>query len=474
MELEKYFTEEYYTDAMSNGFSNWWRRRGIKTKLQTEMDKVITKAMARSKHSKIDSAFERTDAYVWLLKADDDKSVSGEVARIEAAVRDALGRVDIASKVKVYTDPLRIEVKKFIPDAIKLTDYVKEIQRMGRDSFIFVPGVEQMVRSHKPYALKLSQPEVAHILAGGSTGSGKTNLAIAVITTLALCNSPEKLSMIIIDPKVVDIGNSDLCRLPHLAHPIITDPKLGVAAIYRLATELEQRKADITACIETGKRWEMPGRIFLYLDELGEVIEEDEEVIDALTWISEIGRGLGVHLCLATQRPTVDTVAGPLRANMPTRFGGWVRSAVESSIVTGLPGSGLEELQGAGMFVAYVRDQPVKLQAFWVDQDVHLPGLVDEVCKSYQGKTSFWKIKSLKPEQKAPETVMDAIEEHAEENPTTVFEEALKAARAGTKITKNELDRIRRRVENKSMGRPAAERMMAQINETLMKDKVHA
>lgn len=457
----QYFTADYYESLAADLTVGAWRRLR-QGREQKQLDKLVSRAMRRTLTCEIERAFERTDAYVWLLKAADGKSVTQETGRIQAAVADALGRKNFEQKVVVCTDPLRVEVQKLHPDKVKLTDFVKGLSKLCRNQFTFAPGVRQLVSKHTTHTMSLADAEVAQILIAGATGSGKTQLAISIATTLALLNDPEQLSMLIIDPKRVDIGNTDLRRLPHLAHPVITDPGLGVTAIYRLATEMKRRLDEIDACSRANRRWMMPGRIFCYVDELADLIENDAQVERALTWIAAQGRGLGIHLCLATQRPTVDIVTGHLRSNLPCRFGGWVRGADDSRIVTGLPSSGLEDLQGSGMFKLFLRSVGVNLQGFYVDLDSDLPSLVDRVAP---GKPA-WSISNLTDTEDMPEVVAELVKEETA-SPDALFAEALERTRAGETLGLNELDRMRQRIENKTLGRKQARELLARIKEVL-------
>lgn len=462
--MQQYFTSEYYEQAMSQGLSGWWRRSHIKSQEQKRLDKLVAQAMRRSLTSEIERAFERTDAYVWLLKAQADRSVTQELSRIESAVRDAIGRKNYEYTVAVYPDPLRVELQKSPPDKVRLTSLNR--RKISQDAYHFAPGIRQRVSDHVPHIMSLTDPEVAQMLVAGATGSGKTLLAISILVTLAQLNSPSKLSLLVIDPKQVDIGNTDLQRLPHLAHPIITDPALGVSAIYRLATEMKSRLAAIGQCTAKRQRWVMPGRIFCYVDEMQELLENDSQVVDVLAWIAQQGRGLGIHLCLATQRPTVDVVKGHLRSNLPCRFGGWVRGADDARIVTGLPESGLENLLGSGMFKVYTRSQGISLQGYYTD-DADLGVLVDEIVKS-QRENPCWSIESLSATEDVPEEVLELVEEAAQAPAEErIMSQVVERMKGGEQITLTKLDEIRKAVEGKGYNRKDGKAVLERAKEMM-------
>lgn len=437
---------------------NYLRRLRL-SKKQKALDKLISKAMRRSLTADIEAAFERTDAYVWLLKARADASVSQEVTRIQNACADAVKRVNHEEKVVVWVDPLRVEIQKERPDKVNLTSW-----KVGKSmAFTFSPGVRQRVSDHVCHVMSLDDPEAAHILIAGATGSGKTLLAVNILTTLATTTPPSKLALLVIDPKAVDIGNTAIASLPHLAHPVITDAALGVTAIYRLATEMRNRKAAINEHTARGKRWSIPFKIFCYVDEVGDLVENDSQVVDALNWIVAQGRGLGIHLCLATQRPTVDVVAGGIRANLTARFVGWVRGADESRIATGLPGTGCEDLQGSGMFNLFTRSQK-SIQSYYVDLDKDLPSLVARIKTSHKDSKPAWRIANLLPTEDLPEEVVAEVKGSDE---STFYQTVKGRMESGEEFSLNALDRLRFEIEGKTLGRKQAKELLERIKEEI-------
>lgn len=466
-------TQEYWEGLATDAMSGWWRRRRM-SRAQRPLDKLVARAMRHVLHHRIKSAAERTDAYVWSLSTDSDKAISAEVKRILEAVEDGIRHKNYENTVLVKVAPLRIEILKSSPDIVTLREYAKQVKRLEKNKGLFVPGVRQLVSRHELNPLSLLDPRVAHILVAGSTGSGKTMLAVAMLTTLAMLNSPDQWSMLVIDPKKVDIGNTALAKLPHLSHGIITDPTLAVAAVNRLATELERRELEVEEYTKMGKRWNHPhGHIFCYIDELYELTDIDDQVMDTLTWIAKKGRGLGIHLCLATQRPTVDAVDGHLRANLTARFGGWVRGADESRIVTGLPGSGLETLQGSGMFKVFVRDLEVYLQGLLVDLDEHLPGLVEDICKQWGDKRPGFRIGSLRPTERAPESVLDAVADEVTNNwETEVLKQVIAGMRSGLDMKRRDIEKLRKGIDGKGVNQSKADQLRTQAQEYLQKEMV--
>ena len=438
------------------------RRIGL-SKAQKRLDRLITSAMQRSLTATIERAFERTDAYVWLLRVKSDSSVSQEVTRIENACKDAVRRHNHENRVVVFTDPLRVEVLKERPDKVSLVDNLNKLAKLKPNQFAFAPGVRQRVSDHVLHTMTLNDAEVAQMLIAGATGSGKTLLAVSILTTMALLNSPDKLAMLVIDPKAVDIGNTAIASLPHLAHPVITEPALGVTAIYRLATEMKNRKIAIQEHTARGQRWAIPFKIFCYVDEIGDLVENDSQVTDALAWIAAQGRGLGIHLCLATQRPTVDVIAGGIRANLTARFVGWVRGADESRIATGLPQSGCEDLQGSGMFNLFTRANKQSIQGFFVDLDKDLPGLITRITTSHKASKPAWTLSNLSPTEDLPEEIM----QEAKEDNSALYKLVKEKMQAGEEPSLNKLSEMRVELDGKTLGRAQAKELIRRIKEEM-------
>lgn len=205
-----------------------------------------------------------------------------------------------------------------------------------------------------PLLLRLASPEVAHLLIAGTTGSGKTALARAILTSLALANHPDDLRLLLLDPK----GRSfaPFAGLPHLAAPPIASLEEARKRLAWLVEEMEWRQA-------SGVR---TPHVIAAVDEAADLLGQSPEVAGHLTRLAVRGREAGIHLLLCTQKPTAETMGGLLRANLPCRLVGRVLSAQDAAIAAGIKGSGAEKLLGRGDFLLVVAGELVRFQAAYV------------------------------------------------------------------------------------------------------------
>ncbi len=202
-----------------------------------------------------------------------------------------------------------------------------------------------------PLLLRLSSPEIAHVLIAGITGSGKTELARSMIASLARANPPEKLRLILIDPK----GRAfrDFADLPHLVCPIITAADEAVERLKGLAAEMERRD----------RAGQSEPRVAVFLDELADLmLVAGKSAEQVMTRLVQRGREAGIHVVACTQRPAAVVMGSMVKANFPCRLVGRVASPEDAKVATGIKGSGAERLQGRGDFLLVARGEVKRLQ----------------------------------------------------------------------------------------------------------------
>jgi len=199
-----------------------------------------------------------------------------------------------------------------------------------------------------------------HLMIAGTTGSGKSVLLNAVITSMLYKASPYELKFIMIDPKMLELSVYE--DIPHLLHPVVTEPKKAAAALRWAVQEMDNRyrilSEDGVRDIETHNRnvqrlnredkWEkMMPYIVIVLDELADLMMiAPSEIKESITRLSQKARAAGIHLIVATQRPSADIVAGLIKANFPSRISFLVSSKIDSRII--LDTGGAERLLGKG------------------------------------------------------------------------------------------------------------------------------
>ncbi len=217
--------------------------------------------------------------------------------------------------------------------------------------------------------------KLPHMLIAGTTGSGKSVCMNSIIISLLYKASPEDVKLIMIDPKMVELGIYN--SIPHLLIPVVTDPKKAAGSLQWAVTEMMRRyKAMSDAGVrdleayntimehEDGKK--IP-QVVVIIDELADLmLVAAKEVEESICRIAQMGRASGIHLVIATQRPSADVITGLMKANIPSRIAFSVASAMESRII--LDTQGAEKLVGKGdmLFAPIGSGKPVRVQGCFV------------------------------------------------------------------------------------------------------------
>lgn len=205
-----------------------------------------------------------------------------------------------------------------------------------------------------PLMVRMSAPDVGHVLIAGTTGCGKTQLAHSVLWSLAQRNRPRELGVIVIDPKRRDGGWYARHLGAHMLAPVADTPEGAHRTLDRLCVILERRAVTQDP---------LP-RCIVFVDELADlVMTGGEAVLTALTRIAQRGREHGMHLVCCTQKPSSAAVGSLLRSNLPVRLVGRVTSADDARVATGRSGTGAEKLMGRGDFLAVSAMDVIRFQA---------------------------------------------------------------------------------------------------------------
>jgi len=193
--------------------------------------------------------------------------------------------------------------------------------------------------------------EMPHLLVAGTTGSGKSVMLNALLTSLLLTTDPREVKMVLIDPKRVEL--SYFGRIPHLITPVVTDVKKAANALGWAVSEMERRyevleREGVRSLDGYNARSETPmPYVVLVIDELADLMmQAAAKVEDAVIRIAQKARAVGLHLVVATQRPSVDVITGMIKANIPSRIAFAVSSQVDSRVILDSPGA--ESLLGMG------------------------------------------------------------------------------------------------------------------------------
>ena len=222
--------------------------------------------------------------------------------------------------------------------------------------------------------------KMPHVLIAGQTGSGKSVCINSIITSILYRATPEEVRMILIDPKVVELSIYN--DIPHLIAPVVTDPKKAASALDWAVAEMGMRykkfaERDVRDIKGYNKKLQ-PGekimpQMVIVIDELADLMMVcPGEVEDSICRLAQLARAAGMHLVIATQRPSVNVITGIIKANIPTRIAFSVASQVDSR--TMIDHGGAEKLLGNGdmLFVPSGINKPLRVQGAWVsDEEVH-------------------------------------------------------------------------------------------------------
>jgi S-DNA-T family DNA segregation ATPase FtsK/SpoIIIE len=226
--------------------------------------------------------------------------------------------------------------------------------------------------------------KMPHVLIAGSTGSGKSVAINTFLCSMLFRASPQEVKLILVDPKRVELtGYNDI---PHLLTPVIVEPKKVVSALKWATAEMDRRYKQLAevgvknleAYNELAGFQALPS-IVIIIDELADImLFAPAEVEESITRIAQMARAVGIHLVLATQRPSVDVITGLIKANVPTRIAFNVSSMMDSRVI--LDGPGAEKLLGKGDMLYVPPDQakPTRIQGTFVSEK-EIKGLVEYV-----------------------------------------------------------------------------------------------
>lgn len=221
--------------------------------------------------------------------------------------------------------------------------------------------------------------KMPHMLVAGQTGAGKSVCINSIILSAVYKSSPKDVRMILIDPKVVEL--SIFQTLPHLFCPVVTEPKKAASALrwavnemdarYKKMAEFHARDIDRYNAVQTDENERWP-RLMIIIDELADLmLVAAKDVEDSICRIAQLGRACGIHLIVATQRPSVDVITGLIKANIPSRIAFAVSNGTDSRVI--LDTTGAEKLLGKGdmLFHPNGASKPTRAQgAFVTDEEV--------------------------------------------------------------------------------------------------------
>lgn len=274
-----------------------------------------------------------------------------------------------------------VKIKEIVGNVPKSQDGAKLLVSLGKD----IMGRVQTADIAK----------MPHLLVAGSTGSGKSVCINSFIATLLMKYRPDEVKLVMVDPKKVELSNYN--GVPHLLCPVVTDPKKANLVLQRIVAEMERRYEvfsdegvkNISGYNEKVEKKNKNSNvtipkmsyIVVIIDELADLmLVAAKEVEDSIMRITQMARAAGIHLIVATQRPSTDVITGVVKANIPSRIAFAVATQIDSRTILDM--SGAEKLLGKGdmLYLPMGENVPIRIQGCFISDD-EIRRVIDYVCK---------------------------------------------------------------------------------------------
>ncbi|HXG75612.1 MAG TPA: DNA translocase FtsK 4TM domain-containing protein [Gaiellaceae bacterium] len=314
-----------------------------------------------------------------------------KVAKV-AALRDDLSYALATTEIRILApipgkQAVGVEVPNLSPRLVTLGDIYDELPATAS------PLAVWLGKDISGNAVWTDLARLPHLLIAGTTGSGKSGCINTILTSVLLRSTPDEVRMILIDPKRIELGYYE--SIPHLLTPVVSSPKEAATVLMNVVAEMERRYERLSFVRarnlpEANRAFRARGEaplpyLLVVIDELADLMMVSPQAVeDCVIRLAQKSRAVGIHLVLATQRPSVDVITGMIKANVPSRIAFAVSSQTDSRVI--LDTAGAESLLGQGdmLFKPLGTSRLQRLQGAYVSEEE--VALVVEQCRSQRGQ----------------------------------------------------------------------------------------
>lgn len=306
-----------------------------------------------------------------------------KITSINKEISLALAKKDVRIQAPIPgTNKVGIEIANDTPTTVFIREIMEAIPKEKAEKKLLV-ALGKDIKGDVRYCEINKTP---HMLVAGSTGSGKSVCINCILASILMRTKPDEVKLLLVDPKKVELSMYN--GVPHLLRPVVTDPKKASAALQMIVTEMENRyntfEDNRVKNIETYNEMidkknegkpdseKLPRMPFIVVivDELADLMMvASKEVEDSIMRITQMARAAGIHLIIATQRPSTDVITGVIKANIPSRISFAVSSGIDSRTILDMTGA--EKLLGRGdmLFLPQGENTPTRIQGAWITED---------------------------------------------------------------------------------------------------------